>query len=164
MTSLAIPPSGKSEQTRTELVVRDEALELRRVYATPPDVHLELGAWCPLDDTVLRCTKTLGGWACDTCWAAWDLQGQSGRWLAWRPVVELRPVSDEPVQPPKVAGSGVRAVGLFVAWSTAGYGVWTLGEKWRGTQVPDELIYILAALVGATALIRVAWAVIRRGR
>jgi hypothetical protein len=46
----------------------------------PPDVRLELGAWCPLDDTLLRLELT--GWSCPACGAAWDHAGTTGWWIS----------------------------------------------------------------------------------
>jgi hypothetical protein len=79
MTTIAVPPAGSPAW--------------RGIYPTPPDVRLDIpaGTWCPLDDTTLQIR--LDGWGCSTCKAAWNFQGQAGRWLSepeattvhWRP-------------------------------------------------------------------------------
>ncbi|MEV0733425.1 hypothetical protein [Polymorphospora sp. NPDC050346] len=165
MTSLMIPPSGGSEPTGNELV-RVDVTMLRAAYQRPPDVRRDLGAWsCPLDDTMLRSSAALGGWMCDTCLAGWNGQGQQGRWLAWRPMVELRPGPDGTVRPPGPAGGWVvPGVGLVAALLTAGFGAYMQGADLAGVPVPADLVYGLAGLIVMAAVVWVIWAVIRRDR
>lgn len=53
----------------------------RSVYPRPlpPDVRWDLGAFCPLDDTLLQPESS--GWSCPACGAAWDHAGDRGWWL-----------------------------------------------------------------------------------
>jgi hypothetical protein len=45
----------------------------------PPDVRWDLGAFCPLDDTLLQ--PEPAGWSCPSCGAAWDHASDHGWWL-----------------------------------------------------------------------------------
>jgi len=52
----------------------------RAIVAVPPPVPLtEIGAVCPIDDTML--SRERSGWSCPTCLACWDEQGRGGMWL-----------------------------------------------------------------------------------
>lgn len=54
-------------------------LNWRGIHSTPPDVRMNVGPYCPLDDTQLQ--VRLDGWMCPVCTAAWDFHGFVGYWL-----------------------------------------------------------------------------------
>src|SRR4051794_11345428 len=53
----------------------------RQTCPGPPDLRLDdVGAVCPVDDTIL--IEELDGWSCPTCLAWWNQLGCSGLWLS----------------------------------------------------------------------------------
>ncbi|WP_433732568.1 hypothetical protein ACQP2Y_46755 (plasmid) [Actinoplanes sp. CA-051413] len=133
MTTFAVPPTGSPAW--------------REIYQTPPDV--QTGRWCPIDDTTL--VVRLDGWSCPACGAAWDFQGLAGRWLAdTAAVTTIEPAARWRLSPP-AAMAGVAGCALAAAGMVA-----VLGE------LDERLVWWLAAVVGAAAVLLLAGAWLAR--
>lgn len=126
----------------------------REVYPLPPDLRLDVGPWCPLDDTVLQDsdgpTPDDRTWKCQTCWAVWDYQGRSGRWL---------PLPGADVAAParrldrQLTWFGVVSMGTALAL-TAGVQVGPFADE-----VPEQALYwaSVGLLAVAGVLVLVGW-------
>lgn len=105
-----------------------ETPDWRAIHATPPDVRLEDGAWCPLDDTVLD--LELRGYLCPKCLGWWDQHGRNGMWVdAGLPIeghlVGARVIDLAERRP--VPASSLRRLDRVTAAVVAGCGVLILG-------------------------------------
>jgi hypothetical protein len=141
----------------------DLVVTYRAMLPAPPDVRLdEIGAVCPVDDTVL--TVGLRGWCCPTCLAWWDLRGRCGMWLTDDRALAAE-VAGEDVDPMVFDGQLVdehdesarlrrldRRCALAVAVATVcgvGYSVGWLSRPWAHL-VPDSVVWAVA--VGLVAV------------
>lgn len=168
MTTLANRPQQRLETTTeptdaTVVVLRvvPGELDLRDLFATPPDLRLDdVGAVCPIDDMVLVTTRP-AGLACPECLAVWPMDGRDGRW-----------VDSVPGLPRTAAGRGARvlamggavlATPLAAAYATAP----ELADALDLGAVPDPLILAAAGVLAATgaglAAHRLVRALIERG-
>jgi peptidoglycan/LPS O-acetylase OafA/YrhL len=133
MTTFAVPPTGSPAW--------------REIYPAPPDV--QTGRWCPIDDTTLKIR--LDGYSCPACGAAWDFQGRSGRWLAdTAQLATVEPAVRWWLSPSAVV-AGVTGCALAAVSVVA-----VLGE------LDERLVWWLAAVVGAAAVLLVAGAWLAR--
>lgn len=62
----------------------------------PPDVRWDLGAFCPLDDTLLQTEPA--GWSCPSCGAVWDHAGDHGWWLTGGTDLAARLAAEDALQ------------------------------------------------------------------
>lgn len=62
----------------------------------PPDVRWDIGAFCPLDDTLLQ--QEPQGWSCPACGAAWDHAGERGWWLTAGTDLAVRLAAEDALQ------------------------------------------------------------------
>lgn len=153
MTTFVVPPSGSPVW--------------RGIYPTPPEVRFEVGPFCPLDDTHLH-REPLNerpGWMCPTCLAWWDLRGRHGRWLAARTVEGqvLAVVDGDPAAVARLRRVDRWAAGAVGAGAVAGLG-YAAGRAVRphADLVPDDLIWALAGVLAAAAVVLLVVAVLLR--
>jgi hypothetical protein len=116
----------------------------RAMRPAPPDVRLdELGAVCPVDDTMLM--DELRGLCCPTCLAWWDRRGRAGMWLA----------DDRGLAAAVVAEDDLEAAGLLAAddrrtchtcqvWASpahvASWAHWSAIDKAADTVTPEDVV------------------------
>jgi hypothetical protein len=150
MTTLAHRPQQRPEKTAPTgakvVVLRatQGEIDLRNLFDTPPDLRLDdVGAICPIDDTVLVTTRP-AGLACPECLAAWPMSGRDGRW-----------VDTVPGLPRTAAGRGARvlamggavlAAPLAAAYATAP----ELADALDVAAVPELVIWVAAGALAAT--------------
>jgi hypothetical protein len=123
-------------------------LQWRGIHSTPPNVRLDVGPYCPLDDTHLQ--VRLDGWTCPVCTAAWDFHGFAGYWLP------LDAVTSAPVTPRWSAPLAVAAVCAPSA------GVLTLlagvDHQAQLADVDTDLVLLAAAVLAVIGVLIVAGA------
>lgn len=105
----------------------------RELFTVPPNVRLEDGPYCPLDDVVLITTVRPAGLACSQCQAAWTADGRDGWWMG---------ATARPARPASRRAWPV-GVGMLLAGSI---GVYTAGQEYIGEiPVPEWLIWATSA-------------------
>lgn len=73
----------------------------------PPQVRWDLGAFCPVDDTLLQVEPA--GWSCPACGAAWDHAGDHGWWLTNGTDLAARLAAEDALQEAGLVDVGQRS-------------------------------------------------------
>lgn len=113
----------------------------REIFPVPPQLRMQIGPWCSLDDSRLQVNAK--GWDCPRCLAAWDFHGEISWWLPL-PAPVVLPVA--PPAPRRRLSLPVLAGGLAGCFAAA-----------AGIAVPlarlDEHVVLGAAGVPAAAAV-----------
>ncbi|MFI7074925.1 hypothetical protein [Micromonospora sediminicola] len=132
---------------------------LREVFPVPPVLRLaDVGAFCPLDDSVLA--REVDGWSCPVCGAAWDHAGRDG-WWPITPRVELVDQDDDTAGPRRSTRVRVAVAAAVAAGPAAATVPFAHRYAEHADAVPQELLYSPAVAMGLVGLFLAGRRVVR---